>query len=106
METLPNNISFEVLDAEENGRGDNTKEFIVPEGHYFFMGDNRDNSEDSRFSVGYVPYENLVGKAELVFFSNKSSFIKLLNWLVSFRVDRFFIDITNNNTAESVNNAK
>ena len=72
-ETLPNGVSYEVLDTR-NSSADNTQEFVVPEGHYFMMGDNRDNSTDSRFTtnvggVGYVPFENLIGRAEIIFFS-------------------------------------
>jgi len=73
-ETLPNGVSYNVLDREPNGNLDNTEMFVVPEDHYFMMGDNRDNSLDSRVpvaagGVGYVPFENLVGKAEILFFS-------------------------------------
>jgi signal peptidase I len=68
-ETLPNGVSFYTLDAQPRSAGDNTEEFVVPAGHYFMMGDNRDNSLDSRFQVGFVPYENLVGRAEIIFFS-------------------------------------
>jgi signal peptidase I len=69
-ETLPNGVSYPTLDLYERGQGDDTREFLVPEGHYFMMGDNRDNSTDSRFfSVGYVPRENLIGRADIIFFS-------------------------------------
>jgi signal peptidase I len=70
-ETLPNGVSYETLDLEDDGLLDNTEEYLVPPGHYFMMGDNRDNSADSRVAsaVGYVPFENLIGKAQLVFFS-------------------------------------
>jgi signal peptidase I len=70
-ETLPNGVSYETLDLQDNGFLDNTEEYLVPPGHYFMMGDNRDNSLDSRVpsAVGYVPFENLVGKAQIIFFS-------------------------------------
>ena len=72
-ETLPNGVSYETRDLNDNGFLDNTKVFEVPPDHYFMMGDNRDNSQDSRVqsAVGYVPFENLVGKAQIVFFSVK-----------------------------------
>jgi signal peptidase I len=69
-ETLPGGVSHFVLDAADNSMGDNTSLFEVPQGHYFLMGDNRDNVNDSRFSVGYVPYENLVGKVVRLFWNS------------------------------------
>jgi signal peptidase I len=70
-ETLPNGVKYLVLDSESNGPFDNVGPYKVPAGHYFMMGDNRDNSTDSRalWGVGYVPFENLVGRAEIIFFS-------------------------------------
>ena len=68
-ETLPEGKSYYVLDAMKDSNEDNTPVFTVPPGHYFMMGDNRDNSDDSRLSVGFVPAEDLVGKAEFRFFS-------------------------------------
>jgi len=70
-ETLPNGVSYTTLDLLDNGFYDNTPVYEVPAGHYFMMGDNRDNSTDSRVlsQVGYVPLENIVGRAQIIFFS-------------------------------------
>jgi signal peptidase I len=73
-ETLPNGVTYETLDLQDNAWLDNTNEYLVPPGRYFMMGDNRDNSTDSRVpaerdGVGYVPFENIVGKAQIIFFS-------------------------------------
>ena len=93
-ETLPNGKKYMTV-YRNNGTMMNTDKYIVPENHYFFMGDNRDCSKDSRFlsSVGYVNFNNLVGKAQLIFFSNekrKGSFIKFWKWNKSLRLERFF----------------
>lgn len=69
IETLPNGVEHDILELSDNDRYDNTPVFKVPEGHYFMMGDNRDNSSDSRASVSYVPAENLVGRADVMFLS-------------------------------------
>ena len=74
---------------------ENTDKFIVPENYYFFMGDNRDCSKDSRYlsSVGYVSFNNFVGKARLIFFSNNiknGSFFKFWKWNKSIRTERIF----------------
>jgi signal peptidase I len=70
-ETLPNGVTYETLDCDDNSYMDNTIVYTVPAGHFFMMGDNRDNSTDSRFlsQVGYVPAENLIGRAQMIFFS-------------------------------------
>jgi signal peptidase I len=81
-ETLPNGVTYETRDLTDNGFLDNTKVFEVPPGHYFMMGDNRDNSQDSRTTqVGYVPFENLVGKAQIIFFSVKDGDSAWQFWL-------------------------
>ena len=74
QETLPNGKSYMIQERSDNDLLDNTNVFLVPERHYFMIGDNRDNSRDSRTtSVGMVPAENLVGRAERLFFSHNSS---------------------------------
>ena len=74
QETLPNGKSYMIQERSDDDLLDNTNVFLVPEGHYFMVGDNRDNSRDSRTtSVGMVPAENLVGRAERLFFSHNSS---------------------------------
>ena len=93
-ETLPSKKIY-IAAYRNDGTMSNTDKFIVPENHYFFMGDNRDCSKDSRFltSVGYVNFNNLVGKAQLIFFSNdikKGSFLKFWKWHQSLRFERFF----------------
>lgn len=89
-ETLPNGVSYEVLDRDPQGNLDNTQVFVVPEGHYFMMGDNRDNSADSRVDVGYVPFENFVGKAQIIFFSTngEARIWEVWKWPFAIRYDR------------------
>ena len=93
-ETLPNGKKYIAVYRKE-GSMKNSDKFIVPENHFFFMGDNRDCSKDSRFlsSVGYVHFNNFVGKARLIFFSNNiknGSFFKFWKWNKSIRTERIF----------------
>ena len=89
-ETLPNGKNYFVLDRDPNNSLDTTDVFVVPEGHYFMMGDNRDNSLDSRATVGYVPFENLVGQAEITFFSHDGSarLWEIWKWPLAIRYER------------------
>ena len=101
-ETLPNGVVHRILEINDFQPQDNTREFTVPEGHYFAMGDNRDNSQDSRMAlVGFIPRENLVGRAEVLFFSINGAVIgdaplfkpwrwKIWDSLPSLRFGRFF----------------
>jgi signal peptidase I len=74
-----------------NTRADNTKIFIVPDEMYFFMGDNRDNSKDSRF-IGSVPKDNLVGKAQIIFFATEggSTILEFWKWPFDIQLNRIF----------------
>jgi len=94
IETLPNGIKY-IAVYKKRGTLQNTKKFIVPPDHLFLLGDNRDCSKDSRYldSVGYVNNLNLVGKAQLIFFSNDtniSGLLKFWNLNNSFRLERLF----------------
>ncbi|WP_353473698.1 signal peptidase I [Salipiger sp. H15] len=94
-ETLPNGVKHDILNIGMQG-SDNTPIYTVPEGHFFMMGDNRDNSADSRVpnaagGVGYVPFENIIGKATRVMFSSSGRSM-LFFW--TWRSDRFFHKIT------------
>ena len=98
-ETLPNGKSFMIQDFGPGGQLDSTREVLVPEGHSFMMGDNRDNSVDSRdessIGVGLVPEENLIGKAEIILFSwnDGASLFNPISWFTKVRLSRFFTDL-------------
>ncbi|PKP69183.1 MAG: signal peptidase I [Alphaproteobacteria bacterium HGW-Alphaproteobacteria-4] len=92
IETLPGGVSHPVLNISESAAGDNTALFTVPAGNYFFMGDNRDNSGDSRFpassgGLGMVPAEYLIGRADRIMFSSAG---RSLFYFWTWRSDRFF----------------
>jgi len=91
-ETLPGGKEHLVLEEGDRQRFDNTREFTVPGGHFFMMGDNRDHSVDSRSEVGFVPAENLVGRAEFLFFSTDGSAAiwEVWRWPFATRFSRFF----------------
>lgn len=97
IETLPGGILHRIYEEADDRPLDNTDEYTVPPGHYFAMGDNRDNSQDSRVEslVGYIPLENIVGKASFIFFSTngKASLGEIWKWPWSIRYSRLFMKI-------------
>ncbi len=92
-ETLPNGVKHQILEVSDfEPQSDNTTKVTVPEGHVFVMGDNRDRSDDSRVHVGFVPYENLIGKARFLFFSHndKGAWYKPWTWPQAIRWKKIF----------------
>ena len=92
-EVLPEGFKHPILEASDDAQFDNTEEFVVPEDHFFMMGDNRDNSLDSRsIKVGFVPKVNLVGKAKFLFLSNDgtAAWWQFWKWPMAVRWSRLF----------------
>ena len=94
LETLPGGRVHPIIEISDMLPQDDTHEYVVPENHFFAMGDNRDNSKDSRFlsEVGYIPSENLVGRAEFLWFSTdgSASLFEFWKWPSATRFARFF----------------
>lgn len=101
-ETLPDGVVHTIQEISDDGPLDNTAEYVVPAGHYFMMGDNRDRSADSRVlnQVGYVPAGNLIGKAEARFFSIKDNIApwQIWQWPANVRWDRMLQTVYQNYT--------
>jgi signal peptidase I len=93
-ETLPNGVVHQIWEESDQEVHDNTPVYRVPDGHYFMMGDNRDRSLDSR-AIGYVPWENLVGRAGMIFFSHNgdASLLEIWKWPEAIRFGRIGDDI-------------
>ncbi len=97
IETLPDGVKHYILKASDEGFQNNTPEYHVPPGYVFAMGDNRDNSQDSRFmdAVGFVPLENLVGRADFIFLSIDATYPwwEFWEWPFEIRWNRIFMGI-------------
>ncbi len=90
-EVLPNGVEHDILEYSDHSRMDNTMEYLVPENHLFFMGDNRDNSNDSRGEVGFVPVDNVLGRVWFVWYSHNyaAPMVAFWKWGVKMRWNRF-----------------
>lgn len=97
IETLPNGVVHSIYEVSDYEALDDIDPITVPEGHYFAMGDNRDNSQDSRVAhlVGSIPFENIVGRADFLFFSTNgyAALPEFWKWPWSIRYNRLFMDI-------------
>lgn len=97
IQTLPDGTMFTIFEESDEQTLDNTPPYRVPEGHVFAMGDNRDNSQDSRVGhmVGFIPVENIVGRADFLFFSTNgsASIFEIWKWPWAIRYSRLFMDI-------------
>lgn len=90
-EILPNGVEHSIIEFTDDGYFDNTEEYLVPENHLFFMGDNRDNSNDSRADVGFVPMDNVLGRVWFVWYSHNyaAPMLTFWNWNAKMRWNRF-----------------
>jgi signal peptidase I len=93
-ETLSNGVSYHIWKTTDEGNANNTPVYEVPAGQFFVMGDNRDNSEDSRFTneLGFIPADNLIGRAWMIYFnhSGNSPIWQVWDWNTTVRKDRLF----------------
>ena len=93
IETLPEGQTHRIIERSDSvNTVDDTPKFVIPEGHYFMMGDNRDNSNDSRKDVGMVPFENIEGKARFLFYSHDDTAVwyNPISWVRAIRWERLF----------------
>ncbi len=98
IETLPNGVSHLMAKKDKFGSNilDNTQTYIVPRGHYFMVGDNRDESGDSRVQhqIGFVPEDKIIGKAQIIWFSTKAKWWQVWRWIIDIRYSRLFRKIS------------